>query len=261
MFGIGGLGQNRTADTRIFNPLLYQLSYRAKTCIVALSCHLNASVDEIAVRKLRLAQITCPKRVCGLVTANKTHHSFDFLPLLGCAIAGVLFCAVHLFNAWLFQWGELNQHVNLVYLLSFLRLTNVVILGLVWGTAGTAFGGVLLILWSQDGWLMCLLNIGVSASAAALAVFCLQSALGRRLSITRLLDLFWLAVLCAIISASFHHLLWAKLDPRQLVNPMQLPYMMVGDINGALIGALVLRTIARYTRITERLQGKLDRQA
>ncbi len=27
---IGGLGQNRTADTRIFNPLLYQLSYLAK---------------------------------------------------------------------------------------------------------------------------------------------------------------------------------------------------------------------------------------
>lgn len=27
----GGRGQNRTADTRIFNPLLYQLSYQAKT--------------------------------------------------------------------------------------------------------------------------------------------------------------------------------------------------------------------------------------
>ena len=26
---IGGLGRNRTNDTRIFNPLLYQLSYRA----------------------------------------------------------------------------------------------------------------------------------------------------------------------------------------------------------------------------------------
>ena len=25
----GGLGQNRTADTRIFNPLLYRLSYLA----------------------------------------------------------------------------------------------------------------------------------------------------------------------------------------------------------------------------------------
>jgi hypothetical protein len=27
---IGGLGRNRTTDTRIFNPLLYQLSYQAK---------------------------------------------------------------------------------------------------------------------------------------------------------------------------------------------------------------------------------------
>ena len=29
-FWFGGLGRNRTTDTRIFNPLLYQLSYRAK---------------------------------------------------------------------------------------------------------------------------------------------------------------------------------------------------------------------------------------
>jgi hypothetical protein len=28
-FVSGGLGRNRTIDTRIFNPLLYQLSYRA----------------------------------------------------------------------------------------------------------------------------------------------------------------------------------------------------------------------------------------
>lgn len=28
-FNSGGLGRNRTNDTRIFNPLLYQLSYRA----------------------------------------------------------------------------------------------------------------------------------------------------------------------------------------------------------------------------------------
>jgi hypothetical protein len=29
-FAFGGLGRNRTTDTRIFNPLLYRLSYRAK---------------------------------------------------------------------------------------------------------------------------------------------------------------------------------------------------------------------------------------
>ena len=28
-FKTGGLGRNRTTDTRIFNPLLYRLSYRA----------------------------------------------------------------------------------------------------------------------------------------------------------------------------------------------------------------------------------------
>ena len=28
--GFGGQGRNRTTDTRIFNPLLYQLSYLAE---------------------------------------------------------------------------------------------------------------------------------------------------------------------------------------------------------------------------------------
>ncbi len=31
---LGGLGRNRTTDTRIFNPLLYRLSYRAKPKII-----------------------------------------------------------------------------------------------------------------------------------------------------------------------------------------------------------------------------------
>jgi hypothetical protein len=29
----GGLGRNRTTDTRIFNPLLYQLSYQANSSL------------------------------------------------------------------------------------------------------------------------------------------------------------------------------------------------------------------------------------
>jgi hypothetical protein len=35
----------------------------------------------------------------------------------------------------------------------------------------------------------------------------------------------------------------------QLVNPNQLAYMMLGDLNGAVIGALVLRWLARHTRL------------
>ena len=32
---LGGLGRNRTTDTRIFNPLLYQLSYQAISSLIA----------------------------------------------------------------------------------------------------------------------------------------------------------------------------------------------------------------------------------
>ena len=32
---LGGQGRNRTADTRIFNPLLYRLSYLALACSAA----------------------------------------------------------------------------------------------------------------------------------------------------------------------------------------------------------------------------------
>ena len=39
----GGLGRNRTNDTRIFNPLLYQLSYRA----------MSAARDYTALRRPR----------------------------------------------------------------------------------------------------------------------------------------------------------------------------------------------------------------
>jgi hypothetical protein len=44
----GGLGQNRTADTRIFNPLLYQLSYRAERNIVTPS---GAAIKMVAREK------------------------------------------------------------------------------------------------------------------------------------------------------------------------------------------------------------------
>ena len=38
----GGLGRNRTTDTRIFNPLLYQLSYQA----ALLDCDFDVAISE-----------------------------------------------------------------------------------------------------------------------------------------------------------------------------------------------------------------------
>ena len=84
MVSYGGLGQNRTADTRIFNPLLYQLSYRAEKkivtqrkgvlllctsecyhrenrgyCVDASSCRLFATASVFEVAQLCWSKLSC----------------------------------------------------------------------------------------------------------------------------------------------------------------------------------------------------------
>ena len=49
----GGLGRNRTTDTRIFNPLLYRLSYRAKEGKYSSRFSSNCSV---AIKRFAIAQ-------------------------------------------------------------------------------------------------------------------------------------------------------------------------------------------------------------
>ncbi|MEY2993146.1 MAG: hypothetical protein RL357_81, partial [Pseudomonadota bacterium] len=59
-FLFGGLGRDRTIDTRIFNPLLYQLSYRAGKgriiapnagvlCVAFVAQKIDAKLLELAV--------------------------------------------------------------------------------------------------------------------------------------------------------------------------------------------------------------------
>ena len=62
----GGLGQNRTADTRIFNPLLYQLSYRA------------ASV-ELYQGKCRLSTGAAAHQLVRLLRDKSTPSCLSFL--------------------------------------------------------------------------------------------------------------------------------------------------------------------------------------
>src|SRR5690349_99145 len=60
---LGGLGRNRTTDTRIFNPLLYQLSYRAKSLW---SRQISQSLEPTelpgSVWSLRLYSASAPSR-------------------------------------------------------------------------------------------------------------------------------------------------------------------------------------------------------
>jgi hypothetical protein len=131
---------------------------------------------------------------------------------------GVVFCTVHILNGWLLEFVEVTAHISLLYLPSFLRIVNVLVLGTLWGTVGTAIGGALLCVWSEDSLLLGTLNTAISAGSAALAVWCMQVFQQRPLSLTRLSDLMQLALFNALLNALFHHFLWAQLDPSQLIS-------------------------------------------
>jgi len=180
-----------------------------------------------------------------------------FALFVASSLAGVLFCASHLLNAWLFQAIAISDHISLIYLPAFFRLFNVLVLGLLWGTLGTAIGGVLLLAWTHDTTLWIgLFNICVSAGVAAISVVLLQVLLRRRLSITRLNDLLLLSVLYALMNALMHHVLWSVVDPSQLLYPRQVLEMMLGDLGGAVLGAWVLRLLARNTALIQRIRAR-----
>ncbi len=171
-------------------------------------------------------------------------------------IAGAMYCAAHLLNGWVFHFFEISDHINFIYLPSFIRLINVLVLGLLWGTLGTASGGLMLLIWSSENLFIALCNIAVSASSAAIALIAMRILQQRNLSLTRLSDLLLLALLYAFLNALLHHLLWSLLDPSQLIEPNQLIYMIVGDINGAVLGAVALRCLAKKTQIVQLIRKR-----
>jgi hypothetical protein len=182
---------------------------------------------------------------------DNTESSFNTTVLVLALCAGLLYSVTHMLNAWLFKQLEFSEHISFLYLPSFLRLANVLVLGMVWGTLGTAIGGILLlftITW-QETWFVSIANIVVSAGTAALSIVVMQLLQKRKLSLTRLSDLLQLALLHALINSLAHHAVWSMLDPSLLTDVNQLPYMLVGDMNGAIVGALILRWVARHTPI------------
>lgn len=168
------------------------------------------------------------------------------------AAAGVFFCGLHLLNGWVFTSLEISPHISFLYLPNFLRLAYVLVLGMVWGTLGTAIGCVLLIAWSPDNniWVS-LANAFISTGGAALAVFLMRVMQKRPLTLVRLSGLLSLALFYALLNTLMHHAMWSVLDPSQLVHPNQLGFMMLGDLNGAVVGSLMLRWLANHTQLVQ----------
>ena len=178
--------------------------------------------------------------------------------LLFAVIMGGLYCVMHLLNGWALAAIEFSDHINLIYLPGFLRLANVLLLGLFWGTASTAMGGLMLLHWSHDSLFLSFCNIATSALSPLIAVLLLRSMQRRYVALSRLSDLVQLAFLYALLNALIHHLMWSWLDPTQLMQPDQLIYMVVGDINGVLLGGLFLRWLARKTDLVRKLRTRHD---
>lgn len=163
-----------------------------------------------------------------------------FLPLL----SAFFYPFLHIANGWIFNFLEITPNIALIYLPSFLRLLNVLVLGKVWGTLATALGGTFLMLVMNDQSVVGLLNVLCSASGPLLAVIVFRRCSGQDVNLRSLKDLGLVTFGYCLISTVLHHLVWTLFAPALLGMPQQLLWMMLGDFNGALIGAYALKWTA-----------------
>ena len=163
----------------------------------------------------------------------------------------VLFPIVHIANGWLFKFAEITPHISLIYLPAFLRLANVLVLGPRNGTLATLLGGVLLMRTFDDNSVNGLLNIGCSAFGPVVALLVFKAYTRRNFELTSLKDLGALTLIYAIANSVLHHLVWSVVDKSQLAEPVQVLWMVLGDIFGALIGAYAMKFVIRQFRLRQ----------
>ena len=171
---------------------------------------------------------------------------FDLFLILSSAIS---FALLHASNAWIFSFAQITPHIGWIYLPAFVRLVNVLLLGNLRGTAATALGGVFLMLYGGEAQVAGLLNVACSCSGPLIAVALFQLQTGRQVSLVSIKDLAGVTLLYCVANALVHHLMWTFFEPVQLLKAQQLPWMMVGDFTGAMIGAYGLKWLASRFKI------------
>lgn len=172
-------------------------------------------------------------------------------------VSALVYPLVHILNGWLFRFAEITPHIGLVYLPAFLRLAHVLILGRVSGTLATLLGSLLLMWHFDTDFSTSLLNSLCSAGGPLVALYLFRWHTGRDVALTSLKDLTLLTLIYAIANAVLHHTAWSVVDPSQLQAPVQVVWMIVGDILGTLLGAYILRWgILRYRY--HQLEKELD---
>ncbi len=161
-------------------------------------------------------------------------------------IASVIaFPFVHLSSRWLFGFTEITPNIALVYLPAFVRLFNVLVLGPLLGSLATFSGGLLLVFMvGGEASLVEILSIACSVGGPLVAVLLFRLIRSRPAHIGSLHDVAVLALIYCTANALLHHLMWLFFDPSQLDGQCNLLWMALGDFNGALLGAYVLKWLA-----------------
>jgi hypothetical protein len=172
--------------------------------------------------------------------------------LLLVPLFALLFALLHVVTEIFLGFAEITPHVSLIYLPAFLRLLHVLLLGKFKGTLATALGGILLMHGLDGISLIGFMNVACSASGPLLALWLFERVYGRPVSLTSLKDLGLVTVVYCAANAGVHHMVWTIFDPRQLATPEMVVWMMLGDLNGALIGAYALKWTASRFQIQRR---------
>ena len=158
----------------------------------------------------------------------------------------VLFPATHILNGWLFDFATINDHISLIYLSAFLRLFNLLILGPLFGTLSTILGGLLLMTQFNEPIELELLNVACSSAGPLIALIGFKIYWKRQVELTSLQDLATLTLLYCVCNSIIHHVAWVLMGQSQAFELTEAFWMFLGDLNGALLGAYLMKAMLDY---------------
>ena len=165
--------------------------------------------------------------------------------LLILAIA-VLYPATHILNGWLFDFAIINEHISLIYMPAFLRLFNLLILGPLFGTLATILGGLLLTTQFNEHLGIQFLNVACSSAGPLMALIGFKIYWKRQVQLTSLQDLAALTLIYCAFNSVIHHVTWVLIGQSQSFALTEVFWMFLGDLNGALLGAYLMKAILDY---------------
>jgi len=175
-------------------------------------------------------------------------------------IGSLVYMSVHLANLWVFEFWEVTPNISWVYLPSFLRLANLLILGPLWGTCATALGGAELIFLSGQGFNgLAWLNVLASCSSAVAAYGLLHVVTQRPVALTQLKELLMLAGVYTLINPSLHFILWHAVQAYTDTSLQDFVAMAVGDLAGAVLGSMLFVWVVRHTGVAQWVAGRVSR--